>query len=138
HRVELHCLGVRTGDQLPSGRVDQVEQTALTGQRLCLDGCRGDRVALDVQHHHLLAGRDVGTSLDDAVIAERDTNASVRTDEATLADTDALGAASRKGASNRAATTQVRVGTNDDAVGDATFDHRLAECAGGGVDEALV
>src|SRR5690242_12068820 len=46
-----------------------------------------------VRHRDLRAGRDIHARFDDAVVAERDTDARVRTDEAPASDGDDLAAA---------------------------------------------
>src|SRR5215217_3986221 len=73
---------------------------------------------------------DVAAGLDDAVVAEADADAAVRTDQAALADGDLLGAAARQRPHDRRAAADVGALADDHALADAPLDHGRAERAG--------
>src|SRR5688572_12071155 len=80
-----------------------------------------------VRQGQLRAGGDVAAGLDDAVVAERDTDPGVRADQAALADPDDLLAAA-----------DVAAVADDDTRGDPALHHGDADGAGVEVDEPLV
>src|SRR5690606_34487678 len=91
-----------------------------------------------VGQRDLRAGGDVAAGLDDAVVSQRDADAGVRADQATLADPYDLLAAAAEGAHDGRPAADIRPVADDHARDDATLHHRGSQRAGIEVDEALV
>ncbi len=81
---------------------------------------------------------DVETGFDLAVVAQGNTDASVRADQAALTDSDLLRAAAGKRAHDGRAAADIAAIVDRDTLADTSFHHRLAERAGIEVDEAFM
>jgi hypothetical protein len=138
--VERHADALAAaGLDRPGHRVAQEQHAVHTGQ---LRGLRRLERPLGglrfVDQHDLRSGGDVEARLDDAVVAERDADARVRSEQAARADRDAVRAAAGERAHDRRSAADVGSVADDDALRDASLDHRGADGAGVEVDEALV
>ena len=90
------------------------------------------------QHGDLGSSRQVQSRLDDAVVAQRNAQSRVRTQQAALTQRHALEAAAREHPHCRGAAADVGAVPDDDALGYPALHHRAAQRTGVVVDEAGV
>ena len=117
-------------------RVATEQQIRLASQVARLDHL--DQGVTLVEQVHLGAGGDVQAGFDGVAVAQRDADTGVGADQAAFTDADDDVAAAGQSAHGRAAAAQVRALADEDASGNAAFDHARAFGAAVEVDEAFV